>query len=102
MAKEIVINELRCISDGQFSKVFHGTYDGIPVAVKRVNVEAILSQDEFQRFHYLDPEQSQRPHRQVSFVREESALIQLSYPEDEDHPNVVKLLAVKDEHPFRY
>ncbi len=96
--KEIVINErLPCISEGQFSKVFHGTYDGIPVAVKRICVETILNQDEFQRLHYLDsPEQFRRPHRQVSFVREESALRQLS------HRNIVKLFGVKDEHPFRY
>ena len=98
MAKEIVINErLPCISEGPFSKVFRGTYDGIQVAVKRICVETILGQDEFQRLYYLNlPEQFQRPHRQVSFVREESALRDLC------HPNIVKLFGVKEEYPFRY
>jgi hypothetical protein len=81
MEREIVIHDRLPISQ---------------VAVKRVELHNILKEDEYQRNHYLDsPENSSKPHREVSVVREERALTKLK------HENIVELLHVKDQYPFR-
>jgi hypothetical protein len=96
MEREIVIHDRLPISEGRFSKIFYGTYREIPVVVKRVELHNILKEDEYQRNHYLDsPENSSKPHREVSVVREERALTKLK------HENIVELLHVKDQYPFR-
>ena len=96
MEREIVIHDRLPISEGRFSKIFYGTYGNIQVAVKRVELHNILKEDEYQRNHYLDsPENSSKPHREVSVVREERALTKLK------HENIVELLHVKDQYPFR-
>ena len=95
MEREIVIHRPP-ISEGRFSKIFYGTYREIPVVVKSVELHNILKEDEYQRNHYLDlPGNSSKPHREVSVVREERALTKLK------HENIVKLLHVKDQYPFR-
>lgn len=98
MEREIVIDYNRLpISEGRFSKIFYGTYGNIQVAFKRVELHNILKEDEYQRNHYLDsPENSSKPHREVSVVREERALTRLKH-----HENIVELLHVKDQYPFR-
>lgn len=72
MDRKIKYDRIRRIGKGGFAIVFHGTFDGFPVAVKRIE------------------------HERRCDDKEERALGML------DHPNIVKLYSFKDSKNFRY
>jgi len=72
MEREIAINRnKKFIGQGGFATVFHGTFKGVPVAVKRIE------------------------HERRCNDKEEKALGKLN------HPNIVKLHKIEDSEDFR-
>lgn len=68
---QVQVDRNRCLGNGAYSKVFQGQWDGIDVAVKRIQLFDVMTD------------------------REETTM------KNVDHPNVLKLFAVEEDENFK-